>query len=374
MMCGIKYLLPCLFHTACTVAETGLPEKEPDEEETSALSVSFLSLTEGTKAVYENTGADGAGNILKTIGVLVTKGSDNSREYYSTLVEKQIFTCSKAGGSDGGGEALTWTADKTLNLGDTDGTVYAWAPSDAEGKLDESSIPVLSAPVILSEQSFVYGNEWETDQIDYLYGTDAEKKAPVVNHLSPSVALSMQHALAKISFRVMKAEGQEVTTEDYVKKLELTSNGAAFVVASNPSSAVMRLTDGVLTGTSTTTALTLTAKTENQGQVAAWSEPVTEVAEAAESGYTVVTSPQAYGLVAPCTGKMGVKITLGPTGALDAVKDHTYQTKENTVAATWEQGKHYVYTMTVTDKGIEFSQVQVVGWDDSPEAVVVPVE
>ena len=126
MMCGIKYLLPCLFLTACTVAETGLPEKEPDEEETSALSVSFLSLTEGTKAVYENTGADGAGNILKTIGVLVTKGSDNSREYYSTLVEKQIFTCSKAGGSDGGGEALTWTADKTLNLGDTDGTVYAW--------------------------------------------------------------------------------------------------------------------------------------------------------------------------------------------------------------------------------------------------------
>ena len=71
---------------------------------------------------------------------------------------------------------------------------------------------------------------------------------------------------------------------------------------------------------------------------------------------------------------MGVKITLGPTGALDAVKDHTYQTKEKTVAATWEQGKHYVYTMTVTDKGIEFSQVQVVGWDDSPEAVVVPVE
>ena len=372
MMCGIKYLLPSLFLTACTVAETGLSEKEPDEEETSALSVSFLSLTEGTKAVYEKTGADGADNILKTIGVLVTKGSD-TREYYSSLVEKQIFTCSS--NSDGGG-TLTWTADKTLNLGDTDGTVYAWAPSDVEGKLDGSSqkIPVLSAPVILSEQSFGYGNEWETNQIDYLYGTAENKTAPVVNHLSPSVALSMQHALAKISFRVMKAEGQEVTTEDYVKKLELTSNGTAFVVASNPSSAVMRLTDGTLTGTLTTTALTLTAKTENQGQVAAWSEPVTEVAEAAESGSTVVPSPQAYGLVAPCTGQMGVKITLGPKGELNTDKDHTYQTKENTVAATWEQGKHYVYTMTVTDKGIEFSQVQVVGWDETPEPVVVPVE
>lgn len=72
---------------------------------------------------------------------------------------------------------------------------------------------------------------------------------------------------------------------------------------------------------------------------------------------------------------MGVKITLGPTGALDAEKDHTYQTKNNTsVNVNWEQGKHYVYTMTVTDRGIEFGEVQVIGWDETPPAVSVPVE
>lgn len=370
---GIKYLLSCLLLTACTVAETGLPEKEPVEEETSALSVRTLSLDAGTKAVYEKTGADNAANILKTIGVLVTKGSD-SREYYSSLVEKQIFTCSS--NNDGGG-TLTWTADKILNLGDADGTVYAWAPSDAEGKLDDSSpkIPVLSAPAILSEQSFAYGNEWETNQTDYLYGTDTEKKTPVVNHLNSSVALSMQHALAKISFCVMKASGQTVTSEDYVKKVELTSSNTAFVVSPEPATnVVMRLTDGVLTGTSTATSLTLTAVTDKQGQVAEWSEP-TEPAEAA-SGSTDVTFAQTYGLVAPCTGtSMGVKITLGPTGALDAEKDHTYQTKNNTsVNVNWEQGKHYVYTMTVTDRGIEFGEVQVIGWDETPPAVSVPVE
>lgn len=370
---GIKYLLSCLLLTACTVAETGLPEKEPVEEETSALSVRTLSLDAGTKAVYEKTGADNAANILKTIGVLVTKGSD-SREYYSSLVEKQIFTCSS---NNDGGSALTWTADRTLNLGDADGTVYAWAPSDVEGKLDDSSpkIPVLSAPAILSEQSFVYGNEWETNQTDYLYGTDAEKKAPIVNHLTPSVALSMQHALAKISFRVMKTKGQEVTTEDYVKKVELTSSNTAFIVSPEPATnVVMRLTDGILTGTLTAISLTLTAVTDKQGQVAEWSEP-TEPAEAA-SGSTDVTFAQVYGLVAPCTGtSMGVKITLGPTGALDAEKDYTYQTKNNTsVNVNWEQGKHYVYTMTVTDRGIEFGEVQVIGWDETPPAVSVPVE
>lgn len=363
-MYGIKYLLFFLFFTACTVAETGLPEKVPIEEETSALSLRTLSINEGTKAVYEKTGSSDAANILKTIGVLVTKGTD-PREYYSSLVEKQVFTCS------GSEEVPSWTADQTLNLGDVEGAVYAWAPSGEEGKLDESNpkIPVLSAPVILSAQSFCYGNEWETNQTDYLYGTDAQKKAPVVNHLNPSVALSMRHALAKISFRVMKAKGQTVTTEDYVKKVELTSGSDIFVVTPESATHVaLQLTDGVLTGTTPVASLALTAKSDRQGQVATWSETQ------GGQDFTKVADPQAYGLVAPTNGQMGVKITLGPEGSIDAAKDHTYATENNTaITINWEQGKHYAYTIIVTDRGIEFTQVQVIGWDETPEKVDVPV-
>ena len=59
----------------------------------------------------------------------------------------------------------------------------------------------------------------------------------------------MQHALSKISFKVMKGKEQTVTTEDYVKKVELTSNNA-FVTAASPATEVtMQLTDGTLTGT-----------------------------------------------------------------------------------------------------------------------------
>lgn len=195
MTSGIKYTLLCFLLTACTVTETGLPDKEPEEGRTSVFSVRTLSLYADTKSVYEETGTDPANNILKTIGVLVTKGS-NPRDYYSPLIKKQVFTC---GGND---DSRTWAADEILNLGDIDGTVYAWAPSGAEGKLDESSpkIPVVSSPVLPAEQSFAYGNEWETSQTDYLYGTDANKTAPVVNHLNPSVALSMQLPLLRLVF------------------------------------------------------------------------------------------------------------------------------------------------------------------------------
>lgn len=168
----------------------------------------------------------------------------------------------------------------------------------------------------------------------------------------------------------MKVEGQTVTAEDYVKKVELTGENNAFVISPSPATnGIMRLTDGVLTGTTAAGALTLTAQSDKQGRVATWSATDDGTAD-----FTTITFPQAYGLVAPVTGKMGVKITLGSAGNLDADKDHTYQTVDNTtITVNWEQGKHHAYTMTVTDRGIEFSQVQVVGWDEAPPKVDVPV-
>ena len=102
----------------------------------------------------------------------------------------------------------------------------------------------------------------------------AEKSTPKVSRQQSSVVLSMQHALSKISFKVMKGKEQTVTTEDYVKKVELTSNNA-FVTAASPATEVtMQLTDGTLTGTLTTGTLTLTATTgtSEQGQIATWTE------------------------------------------------------------------------------------------------------
>lgn len=366
----IYYLFSLSFLVSCTATEIDVPEDQSGggEEEGVAMSIQTLSLHEETKAIYDDTGSDESTNPnhLGSIKVLVTKGSDPV-EYYSESNQRQTFTCS------GSGDNKTWSTTNVLYLGDIEGTVYAWGPATMEGELDGSTPkkPVMKSPIVLADQTFAYGNQWETSQVDYLYGTAADKTAPKVSRQSASVVLSMQHALSKISFKVMKAKEQAVTSEDYVKKVELASSSSAFVTAPSPATGVaLQLTDGTLTGTSTANALTLTAATGagEQGQIAVWTE------SSGTADFTAVT-PQAYGLVAPANaGQIGVKITLGASGSLSD-QDHTYSTANNqTVTVNWEKGKHYIYTMTVTDRGLEFSSVTVAGWESGGDSVSVPVE
>lgn len=369
----IYYILSLPLLVSCTGMETDVPEERPGggEEEKVALSIQTLSLREETKAIYDDTGDDENSNPnhLGSIKVLVTKGS-SPVEYYSDSNQTQTFTCSSGEGGK------TWSTTSVLYLGDTEGSVYAWAPATMDGELNSDSpkIPVLKSPVVLADQTFAYNNQWKTNQVDYLYGTDVDKNTPKVSRQQSSVTLSMQHALAKISFKVMKGKGQAVTAEDYVKKVELTSTNTAFVIASSPATDVtLQLTGGVLTGTSTTGTLTLTATTGTgeQGQIAAW----TQESSGENADFSSVT-PEVYGLVAPANvGAIGVKITLGATGELDSDKDHAYSTASgSTISVNWEKGKHYIYTMTVTDRGLEFGSVEVTGWKSSGDPVSVPVE
>lgn len=378
----IYYILALSLLASCTGIETDSPEERPGggEEEKVAMSIQTLSLREETKTIYDDTGNDENSNPnhLGSIKVLVTKGT-NPVEYYSDSNQTQTFTC-----SSGGGGGKTWGTTTVLYLGDTEGSVYAWAPATMEGELNNDSpkIPVMKSPIISAGQTFAYNNQWKTNQVDYLYGTDASKSTPKVSRQQSSVALSMQHALSKISFKVMKAKGQTVSLEDFVKKVELTSSSTAFVITPTPpTNVIMKLADGTLTGTSTTETLTLTATTgtNEQGQIATWAEESSGGSGGSGGGsgtadFSAVT-PQAYGLVAPASvGNIGVKITLGATGALDG-KDHTYSTTENNkISVNWEKGKHYIYTMTVTDRGLEFNSVSVVDWESSGEPVAVPVE
>ena len=252
------YILALSLLASCTGMETDSPEERPGggEDEKVAMSIQTLSLREETKAIYDDTGNDENSNPnhLGSIKVLVTKGS-GTVEYYSDSNQTQTFTCSSGEGGK------TWSTTSILYLGDTEGSVYAWAPATMDGELNSNSpkIPVMKSPIVSAEQTFAYNKQWNTSQVDYLYGTNAEKSTPKVSRQQSSVALSMQHALSKISFKVMKANGQTVTSEDYVKKVELTSSNTAFVMASTPASSVtMKLADGTLTGTSTTSTLTLT--------------------------------------------------------------------------------------------------------------------
>lgn len=366
-------LLVALTLTACTSLETEVPGTGEGEQEVT-LAIRSLNLSVETKAIYE-TGK----NELTTFGVLVTKEDAGKKAvYYSADPETQTFTLADK----------LWTPNKALKLAAADGTVYAWAPVDKANSpgvltVGESPVPVVQSPSVLSVQTYKYGNEWDTDQADYLYGSAAptvgDATHTTVNRSSWEVkTLYMQHALAKISFRIMKAKDQEVGKDDYVKRIKLSSASSVFVVTpSTRANLTMSLVDGALAdagGDATSLSDTLILTASVRGKMAAWAE---KEGEEGIANFASLACAQAYGLAAPVTvEQMMIALTLGPDAPLDAATDRTYATSATELTlrnVSWTKGKHYLYTMTVSDSGLTITNMQVVDWDTALETDV-PVE
>lgn len=85
---------------------------------------------------------------------------------------------------------------------------------------------------VLDEQKFYFSDgsatvnaatdvQWETDQEDYLYCTAADQ----VDRWHPEVSLTMNHALAKVSFRVLEVNAGSSFAGCRLAKIVLKSNG-----------------------------------------------------------------------------------------------------------------------------------------------------
>lgn len=100
----------------------------------------------------------------------------------------------------------------------------------------------------------VADNFTASGQTDYLYG----KSDPLtVNKNSRAVTFTMCHALAKVSFRVLKSNNVEETVT--LKKIELLSSTARLQTGT---SGVMNLKDGILNGLASTNSITLNGSVE----------------------------------------------------------------------------------------------------------------
>lgn len=365
-------LLALFFLAGCTSLETEVPGIGKEDREI-ALSIRSLNLSVETKAIYE-TGK----NDLTEFGVLVTKEDAGKKAvYYSTDPTMQTFTLADE----------LWTPDKALKLVKAAGTLYAWAPvdqTDSPGTLttDETPLPVIQSPTVRSVQTYKYGNEYETDQADYLYGSAAATAGDVthttVNRETWEVqTLYMQHALAKVSFRIMKAKGQDLSDEDYVKQIKLSSADKFVVTPTTKKNLTLSLVDGSLTdagGDATSLSDTITLTATQRGQMAAWT---VKVGEEGVQDFSKIAFAQAYGLAVPVTvGQLVIALTLGKDTALDEAADRTYATKPDEQVlrnVKWEKGKHYLYTLTVSDSGLTIASMTVVGWGTALETDV-PVE
>ena len=297
-------------------------------------------------------------NPLTSVGLCVTKGNGS---VYASGNTTQVFTYNTQA------NPAVWELapdEETLLLFSEKGTVYAFAPSEKSVSLSGSpKVPLMNGVKVLDKQKFSFYDQgasvdastdilWETDQDDYLY----YKASTTVDRWSPEVSPVMHHALAKVSFRILEADGGSAFTGSLVKKVVLKSSGGF----KKSTSAKLSLASGELSGTMTAVnELSFTA----DGDMRVIGTNVTEAK----------TVPvQAFGLVIPVTG---VAVTLELT--LDDNRVFTMSPSANgapgTFTATWQKGNNYIYNIRMAPQGVVIADMEVAGWNDGGSADV-PVE
>lgn len=351
--------LAILIPSGCSTSEL----EDNSQEILPTLGVSSAKLE--TKSIYTGLGNGADAYTLSTVGVVVLRANKNA--YYDPDVTKQVFKANNADGSGG------WDLDggsNPLYLLDAQGTVFGFAPSTETPTFSSGEAPKLA---VTQNAAMQFGfttdgtnTDWEVDQTDYLYSSTQS----TVSKASITAALAMEHAMSKISFRVMKADGLPAPGDrDYVKKVELEyvkdgSDKNGFAGGSTDVKLDLSSGDMTVGADNQVTSLTMAPATiANARQV---------VANAVSYDNVL---PQAFGLVVPfptdSKAKFKVKVTVGTKDA-DATYDRVFTTTGTAATLNWEKGNHYIYTIEITDKTLSITGVTLAGWND--QTVSLPVE
>lgn len=350
---------------ACTQADIVLPVTDGDEGDGSTekgVPISVKSL--GLSVEIESRSIVTGGPIEKTVnpnpltevGLCVTKANGS---VYANGINTQIFTYNDLD------EPAVWQLaenEKRLLLLSEKGTVYAFSPTvnsvSITGALKE---PLMSDVKVSDKQKFSFNDgqtdastdvQWECDQEDYLYC----KVSSPVDRWHPDVSLTMHHALAKVSFRILEEEGSSAFAGSSVKKIVLKSKGGFL----QSTAAKLSLGTGQLSSTITTDELCFTV----DGDMREIGTNITDVKK---------VPVQAFGLVIPVTGvSVSLELTLdddrvftmAPIGESDA---------PGTFTVDWVQGNNYIYNICMLPQGIKITEIEVADWNDGG-TTNVPVE
>lgn len=225
----------------------------------------------------------------------------------------------------------TWSCDAPPTI-----TVEASAP-DYLYAFSPSSLAVTNVaggnhtiPVTVVADNFT-----ASGQTDYLYGkSDPE----TVHSASRAVTFTMYHALAKVSFRVLKSDNVEETVA--LKKIELLSSTARLQTGT---SGIMNLKDGILNGLASTNSIIL------NGSVVL---------------NTTQSQPNVSALVAPMSARetrLSFRLTVEVTETDGTITKRSFETAAvNEVR--WKAACHYVYAITIDKMGGNLTNVQIDAW------------
>lgn len=253
-----------------------------------------------------------------------------------------------------------WVPDHRVSLSSATGTVYAYYPYDATATITEAT-PSVPVTITTSAVVTVNGGSGATDGInnpgtitipaiaekDYMFydpTTDPLTPLPkaVVSNRSADASLIMHHALAKVSFRLVKnGSYSNGGAGGILTKYVLADNASKNLIITGGTLA-MNLKDGTITKT----------------------DPVAGTITREIQGYTlgsdVNTATVISNLVLPITSFIAndLKVTFTIDGVdYDAILPTTSITY-------WNAGSNYLYTVTLSGTDLSVSSVEIIDWKD----------
>ena len=279
------------------------------------------------------------------LGVYIYRGSDaaaidaGNRKYNDAtstgLKPTENVPYQQGIGTDGG-----WGAAQKIILSNVKGTVYAYYPYAASNTDDTRlAIPISVATDQGNGQTDGKKDyEIATDQYqyDYMWATPVPNKS----NADPSASLTMNHALAMISFKFVQTDDPTVAYPGVgdVTKIELKNKSGKSAIKTGD--ATMSIKDGSLNLTSAVATSSIVLQpTEN---------PLINEAAAAKL-------PRL--LLYPNSAVAGddAEVTL-------TIDGNNYTLPIPELTGGWTRGNNYLYTITLKGSGLEISNVTITQW------------
>ena len=296
-----------------------------------------------TDSITPDGETDPSGNTLQLLSVLMEEtGTPRSIVTGETLQQLRLYatdqtdkheTYKGAEGSSSDGSAdyirsgSSWRQTGTKKIiidTSTPPAIHAFSPNDltvTNTGYDSHTIPV----TVLTADDFSIGK-----QTDYLYATPVWLGAG-----EKVVTLSMHHALAKVSLQISKATTIAESETMTVTQVEIISKSNALKSGTGKMSL------------------------DNGGIEELAGTPVLTLADATGSNLVYTPdAPTASALVAPVTlpaNDLSFRITLSG-------HDTPFVTAPVSTGQTWEQGVHYLYTVTLSKTEAAFQSVSMYDW------------
>lgn len=340
-----------LVAAGCTNDETSLNSNEGDNQ-LQSLSIQVAVL--GTESVLPESRAIVYGTTFPSsseIGVHVAKGvagdGDNSgapgTPYSTSYDSNQMFQF----------DGSIWTPNADYNLSSDKGTIYAYYPYNSEIHFEtagEATIPVAIQPagsITVKNGSSATNHVNNSDAIitpaadehDYMYYMPGATRATVSNRQHKAV-LTMQHALAQVSFRLIKASNYPGAGN--FTGYEIQDAGETNLVVTEAASSNMSIVDGNFN-------MDTPAKGTISRNIIGY-QLGSDLAEA-----TIVSN-----LVFPVT-----TIAAGNLIARFHIDGQDYTASLPVTAGLsdeWAAGKNYLYSVTLSGTGIQITEVSIMDW------------